>query len=82
MQNDQQKNEDGKEEAFIEEKDISKPDFTFIPKGIHEWRQEGFYLVCRGCDLIHATYIGPDKILTGFEEGKPIIKNRKEIGMV
>lgn len=78
MQNDQPKNE----EAYIEEKDLNKPDYTFIPKGVHAWRQEGFYLICHSCDLIHATFIGPDRILVGEEDGKPLLKSRKELGMV
>lgn len=69
-------------EEIQEELDFNKPNYTFIPKGIHEWRQQGYYLVCHSCDLVHATYIGPDRIMVGFDGEKPILKKRKEVGMV
>jgi len=60
--------------------DFNKPSFVFIPKGNHKWRQQGFYLVCKSCDLQHAVYIGPDMIMTGLDKkGKPILKSRKSI---
>lgn len=56
--------------------DFNKPDYTFIPNGIHQWRQQGPYLVCYGCELQHAAYIGIDKRMVGVNEnGKPIIEN-------
>lgn len=68
------------ETSFLEEMDFSRPDFTFIPKGNHEWRQQGQFLVCKSCELEHAVNIGPDKLLVGFDqENKPIIKKRKEV---
>ena len=55
--------------------DFNKPDFQFIPKGNHEYRQMGPYLVCKSCDLEHAVFIGVDKQLIGFtEKGQPIVK--------
>ncbi len=70
------------EKPVTEVMDFSKPDFTFTPKGVHEWRQEGYYLICRSCDLQHAIWIGGEKILTGFDNnGKVILKTRKELGM-
>jgi hypothetical protein len=41
----------------------------------HGWIQQGPYLVCQSCPLKHATWIGIDRILTGFDEnGVPILK--------
>jgi len=76
-------NEENKEEQPIEEiLDFNKPDFTFVPKEIHEWRQKGYYIVCMSCELQHAAFIGPDKIMVGVDEkGQPILKKRKELGM-
>lgn len=60
--------------------DFNKPSFTFIPKGNHQWKQQGFYLVCKSCDLQHAVFIGPDKIMVGTDkEGQPILKSKKSI---
>jgi hypothetical protein len=57
--------------------DFNNPEFTFIPKGIHQWRQEGCYVVCRSCDCPHAIFIGMEKIMVGIdEEGKPMFKPR------
>lgn len=57
--------------------DFSKPDFEFIAKGSHEWRQRGPYLECKSCDLEHATWIGMEKIMVGTkEDGQPILKSR------
>lgn len=57
--------------------DFDNPAYQFIPKGVHAWRQEGCYVVCRSCDCSHAIFIGMDKIMTGIdEEGKPIFKSR------
>ena len=63
-----------KNEAFEE---INQEVYKFIPKGRHTWRQQGYYLVCKTCDLQHSVFIGPDKIMVGEdEEGKPILKKR------
>jgi hypothetical protein len=41
----------------------------------HNWIQQGPYLVCQSCPLKHATWIGIDRVLTGFDEnGVPILK--------
>lgn len=57
--------------------DFSKPDFTFIPKGSHQWRQQGPYLICKTCDLEHATYIGMEYLMVGLSDnGMPILKKR------
>jgi len=71
---------EGEEEN--QEMDFQKPDFTFIPKGNHEYRQSGYYLICFSCDLKHGVFIGKDKLLTGFKDnGEPILRTRKELGM-
>jgi len=73
--------EEAIKEEFNEELNFDKPDFIFLPKGNHHYRQEGYYLVCRSCELTHATYIGAEKIMVGEKDGQPIIKLRKEVGM-
>jgi hypothetical protein len=57
--------------------DFDKPEYTFIPKGIHNWRQEGPYVVCRSCEIHHAVFIGMEKMMIGIDEnGNPILKSR------
>lgn len=68
---DQPRSEDEPQEETL---DFTKPDYQFIPKGNHEWRQRGPYLVCVSCELQHAVYIGMEKRLVGFDQGRPIIK--------
>jgi hypothetical protein len=59
--------------------DFDNPEFTFIPKGIHNWRAEGIYLVCRSCEIHHAVYIGPNKIFIGIDsDGKPMLVDSEE----
>lgn len=56
------------------------PDFVFLPKGRHTYRQEGPYLVCRSCELHHAVFIGIENIMMGEDEdGNPIVKSKKEV---
>jgi hypothetical protein len=63
-------------EAF----DFAKPDYIFSPKGFHQYRQQGSYLVCKSCEIQHATWIGIDKIMVGMDEkGQPIIKKRSDV---
>lgn len=79
-----QNNEDisQKDEAVEEVMDFTKPDFTFIPKETHEWRQQGYYLVCYSCEVKHAVWIGKDSVMVGLDaKGQPIIKTRKVLGM-
>lgn len=67
------------EEEQVEQEvlDFSKPDFVFRPNEYHEWRQQGPFLVCKSCDIEHASYIGMQKLLTGLsEDGKPILVDR------
>lgn len=55
--------------------DFNKPDYIFNPQGRHEWRQQGPYLICKSCELEHATFIGMDKQMIGMdEEGQPVFK--------
>lgn len=70
------KNEE--EEKNLEEVlNFNTPDFVFTPSERHGWRQEGPYLVCKTCELQHASYIGMDKVLIGLdEEGQPILRDR------
>lgn len=70
-------------EELQETLDWSKPDYVFIPKGNHQYKQRGYYIVCVSCEIQHAFCVGPDKILCGIDEkGAPIIKTRKELNMV
>ena len=69
--------EEQKNERETEILDFNKPDFNFIPKGVHEWRQQGYYLVCKSCDLEHAVWIGNNRILIGInDKGEPILERR------
>jgi hypothetical protein len=79
MQDEQKTNEE--EKGFTEELNFDNPDFKFIPSGVHNYRQEGYYLICRSCELHHGIYIGPDKVMVGEKDGQPILKKRKEVGM-
>ena len=68
---------DQKDQLEDETLDFTKPDYQFIPKENHDWRQQGPYLVCKSCEIQHGTYIEMDKILTGFDKkNQPIIKRR------
>lgn len=74
--NDKQENEELQAEQEV--LNFDNPDYTFIPKGYHEWRQQGYYLVCKSCELQHAVWIGKDKLMVGVDEkGNPILKKRK-----
>jgi hypothetical protein len=73
-QDEQQINEEVK--PIIEEKEWERPDFVFLPKGNHIYRQEGPYIVCKSCELTHAVYIGMKKIMVGQDENGPILKKR------
>lgn len=84
MQDEQQTNEENEIDEIkpiIEESDLERPDYIFIPKGNHIYRQQGFYLVCQSCDLSHAVFIGKDKIMVGIKDGEAILKTRKELGI-
>ena len=64
-------------EPLDETLDFDKPTFAFKPNEYHEWRQQGCYLVCKSCELIHAVYIGMDKLMVGLDsQGHPLFKNR------
>jgi hypothetical protein len=66
-------------QGVSEELNFDKPSYSFIPKGNHEWRQQGFFLICKSCEIEHATHIGPDKLLVGFnEKNEPILEDRKK----
>lgn len=68
---------DDEQEPIVEQLNFEKPDFVFEPNQYHEWRQQGYYLVCKSCDIEHAVWIGREKIMVGMnEEGQPIFKDR------
>jgi hypothetical protein len=78
---DEKTNED-ESKPVTEELNFEKADYTFIPNGIHQYHQQGYYLICRSCDLVHAVFIGSEKIMVGqSEDGSPILKTRKELNM-
>ena len=57
------------------------PAFSFVPKENHDWRQQSIFLVCKSCEIQHAVYIGPNKMLVGMnDQGQPILIDRKEYG--
>ena len=60
--------------------DFNRPDFIFLPKGNHSYRQAGPYLVCKSCEIQHAVFIGMEKIMTGVKDnGEPIIRKWAEL---
>lgn len=60
-----------------EQLDFTKPDFDFKPSESHDWRQQGPYLICKSCDIEHASFVGVDRVLVGLNElGQPILKVR------
>ena len=60
-----------------EELDFTKPDFLFEPGEYHDYRQQGYYLICKSCEITHAVWIGPDRLMVGINsKGVPILKNR------
>lgn len=60
-----------------EQLDFTRPAFVFTPREQHEWKQQGPYLVCRGCEIQHAVFVGMGKQLVGLrEDGTPILKSR------
>lgn len=81
--NSQQENKEEEEvKGEVEELNFEKPDFVFLPKDNHEWRQQGPYLCCKSCEVEHAVWIGVEKMLVGLDEkGQPILKTRKELGL-
>jgi len=62
-----------------EELNFNNADFTFIPKGNCQYRQEGIYIICQSCELQHAVFIGMEKIMVGLDSNGPIIKNRMDV---
>lgn len=65
------------EDILQEVLDFNKPDYVFKPKEHHEWRQQGPFLICKSCEIEHATHIGMKKLLTGLnDEGQPILVDR------
>lgn len=80
----QKNNQELKDEQEVqgesEQIDFEKPDFHFEPKEHHEWRQRGYYIICKSCELEHAVWVGSEVILVGISEtGQPIFKKRSEL---
>ncbi len=76
----QQENQENDEVSEV--LDFNRPSYSFVPQGSHDWRQQGYYLVCKSCEIQHATWIGEKKVMVGLDEkGMPILKKRKELGM-
>ena len=72
----------GQNDEETEVLDFNKPAYSFIPKGNHDWRPQGPYLVCKSCEIQHATWIGMEKIMVGIDKkGRPLVKKREEVGM-
>ena len=66
------------QERISETLDISKPDFVFTPKEVHNWRQQGALLICKSCEIEHGVHIGMGKIMVGINpEGQPIFRSRQ-----
>lgn len=60
--------------------DFTKPTYEFRPEAHHSYKQQGPYLVCKGCEITHSVWVGIEKVLSGFDrEGQPILKNKKEV---
>lgn len=75
--NNQPQAETNEDETIQEQVDFSKPDYVFLPQGNHTYRQAGPYLVCKSCEIQHASYVGMEKIMVGVtEKGEPILKKR------
>ena len=76
MLNNQDKpNNDTDIEQDSEVLDFTRPAYSFVPKGYHEWRQHGSYLVCTSCELEHGVYVGVDRWLVGLDsDSNPIMK--------
>lgn len=73
-------NEQEEEQEVIADSEVmnfDNPTFIFKPNEAHDWRQQGPYLVCKGCEITHATFIGMNRVLVGLDDkGKPILKPR------
>lgn len=75
-----QRNEEVRDDGESEQLDFTKPTYVFEPNEHHEWRQQGYYLICKSCELEHAVWVGSDKLLIGLnDKGQPIFKNRRFI---
>jgi len=77
-ENETQEEIKGEEEVL----DFTKPSFTFKPSGYHSYCQQGYYLVCKSCEIQHAVWIGVEKIMVGVtEKGEPILKKRVSVNL-
>jgi hypothetical protein len=68
----EERNQEEKEQTEVQ--NFNMPDYSFIPKGSHDWRQQGPYLVCKSCEIQQATWMGVNKRMVGMNKKGPIIK--------
>lgn len=67
------------EEVIVEEGEVMRKEYEFIPSALCKYKQRGPYLICMSCEIQHATWIGMEKIMVGEDtDGKPIVKSRFE----
>lgn len=65
------------QKADFDTLNFDNPEFSFVPKGTHNWRQRGYYIHCDSCDLGHGVFIGAEKVLVGINEiGHPILTKK------
>lgn len=69
------------EEYKVEDEYLEwQPDYSFQPEGRHVYRQQGYYLICKSCELQHAIFIGANKVMVGEnEDGTPLLKMREDL---
>jgi hypothetical protein len=66
-----------KNEEEIEDLNFEKPDYVFDGQKHHDYRQQGYYLICKSCEIEHAVWIGENKLMVGTDkDGKPILEVR------
>lgn len=77
MSSPKEENDEINQKEITETLNFEKPDFVFLPKGYHVYRQQGPYLVCKSCEIQHAIFIGMEKVMVGVDEkGQPILKKK------
>lgn len=65
------------DEPIVETLDFTQPAYKFEPNENHDWRQQGTYVVCKSCEIMHAVFIGSEKLMVGLnEKGQPLFKKR------
>ena len=70
-------------QPLSDEASFEHPSFKYVPNGHHDWKQQGYYLICKSCGLELAIWIGSKYLLVGIrEDGMPIVKTRKSLGFL